>query len=42
MNFAVRSHQRAIAARQAGHLDEIVPLVDGDGKVYAEDDGVRP
>lgn len=40
--FAVRSHQRAIAARQAGHLDEIVPLVDGDGKVYAEDDGVRP
>ncbi len=40
--FAVRSHQRAFAARQAGHLDEIVPLVDGDGKVYAEDDGVRP
>jgi acetyl-CoA C-acetyltransferase len=40
--FAVRSHQRAIAARQAGYMDEIVPLVDGDGKVYAEDDGVRP
>ena len=40
--FAVRSHQRAFAARQAGHLDEIVPLVGGDGKVYAEDDGVRP
>lgn len=40
--FAVRSHQRAFAARQAGHLEEIVPLVDGDGKVYAEDDGVRP
>jgi acetyl-CoA C-acetyltransferase len=40
--FAVRSHQRAIAARQAGHLEEIVPLVDGDGKIYAEDDGVRP
>ncbi len=40
--FAVRSHQRAFAARQAGHLDEIAPLVDGDGKVYAEDDGVRP
>jgi acetyl-CoA C-acetyltransferase len=39
--FAVRSHQRAIAARQAGHFAEIVPLVDGDGKVYAEDDGVR-
>src|SRR5574343_315956 len=40
--FAVRSHQRAYAARQAGHLDEIVPLVDTAGKVYAEDDGVRP
>lgn len=39
--FAVRSHQRALAARQAGHLDEIVPLVDGQGTVYAEDDGVR-
>ncbi|TXI74927.1 MAG: acetyl-CoA C-acetyltransferase [Dechloromonas sp.] len=39
--FAVRSHQRAYAARQAGHLDEIVPLVDTAGKVYAEDDGVR-
>jgi len=39
--FAVRSHQRAIAGRQAGHFAEIVPLVDGDGKVYAEDDGVR-
>lgn len=39
--FAVRSHQRAIAGRQAGHFDEIVPLVDGQGKIYAEDDGVR-
>lgn len=40
--YAVRSHQRVVAARQAGHLEEIVPLVDGDGKVYADDDGVRP
>ncbi len=39
--FAVRSHQRSIAGRQAGHLAEIVPVVDGQGKVYAEDDGVR-
>ena len=39
--FAVRSHQRAAAAKEAGHLDEIVPLVDQSGKVYAEDDGVR-
>ncbi len=40
--FSVRSHRRALAGRQAGHFAEIVPLVDADGKVYAEDDGVRP
>lgn len=40
--FAVRSHQRAMAGRAAGHFDEIVPVVDAAGKVYAEDDGVRP
>ncbi|WP_415037146.1 acetyl-CoA C-acetyltransferase [Azonexus sp.] len=39
--FAVRSHQRAVAARAAGHFGEIVPLIDGKGKVYGEDDGVR-
>ena len=39
--FAVRSHQKALAGREAGHFGEIVPLVDGEGKVYAEDDGVR-
>lgn len=40
--FAVCSHQRALAAHEAGHLAEIVPLVDGNGTVYATDDGVRP
>jgi acetyl-CoA C-acetyltransferase len=39
--FSVRSHQRAIAGRQAGHFGEIVPVVDDAGKVYDEDDGVR-
>ncbi len=39
--FSTRSHLRAVAAQQAGALGEIVPLVDSDGKVYAEDDGVR-
>jgi acetyl-CoA C-acetyltransferase len=39
--YSVRSHQRAVAARTAGRLGEIVPLVDGKGKVYSEDDGVR-
>ena len=40
--FSVRSHQRALAGRAAGHFAEIMPVVDGAGKVYAEDDGVRP
>ncbi len=39
--FAVRSHQKALAGREAGHFSEIVPLVDGKGQIYAEDDGVR-
>ncbi|MDP3638664.1 MAG: acetyl-CoA C-acetyltransferase [Azonexus sp.] len=39
--FAVRSHQRALAGREAGHFEEVVPVVDTQGKVYAEDDGVR-
>jgi len=39
--FSLRSHQRAMAARKAGALGEIVPLVDNKGKVYEEDDGVR-
>lgn len=39
--FSVRSHQRALAGRQAGHFAEIVPLVDERGQVHAEDDGVR-
>lgn len=39
--FSVRSHQRAVAGRAAGHLGEIVPLVDAKGNVYLEDDGVR-
>ena len=39
--FSVRSHQRSVAGREAGHLGEIVPLVDAKGNVYLEDDGVR-
>jgi acetyl-CoA C-acetyltransferase len=40
--FAERSHQRVLAAQQLGHFDgEIVPLYDGQGKLYAADDGVR-
>ncbi|NMG32097.1 acetyl-CoA C-acetyltransferase [Aromatoleum evansii] len=39
--FAARSHARVLAAREAGHFHEIVPLIDRDGTVYADDDGVR-
>jgi acetyl-CoA C-acetyltransferase len=39
--FAVKSHLKAMSARAAGYFGEVVPVVDGQGKVYAEDDGVR-
>lgn len=39
--FSVRSHQRVVDGRAAGHYGEIVPLIDSKGNVYAEDDGVR-
>src|SRR5690606_11795114 len=39
--YSARSHERALAGRAAGAFDEIVPLVDGRGALYAEDDGVR-
>lgn len=40
--YAARSHQRVLAAQKAGHFaDEIVPLYDGKGTLYAADDGVR-
>jgi acetyl-CoA C-acetyltransferase len=39
--FSAESHLKVIAGRAAGHYGEIVPLVDGKGTIYAEDDGVR-
>ena len=39
--FSVLSHHRVADGRAAGHYQEIVPLVDAKGSVYAEDDGVR-
>jgi acetyl-CoA C-acetyltransferase len=41
-SFAVDSHHRLAAAHAAGHLDEIEPLYDNNGKFYDHDDGVRP
>lgn len=39
--FSVRSHQRTAAGQDAGHYDEVVPLVGRDGSVHAADDGLR-
>ena len=40
--FAARSHARVLAGQKAGHYDgEVVPLFDRNGKLYAQDDGVR-
>ncbi|KAF0164340.1 MAG: acetyl-CoA C-acetyltransferase [Rhodocyclaceae bacterium] len=39
--FSVESHRRVAAAQAAGRFEEIVPLIDTCGKVYAADDGVR-
>jgi acetyl-CoA C-acetyltransferase len=40
--FSAQSHRRVLAAQKAGRFDgEIAPLFDADGKVYADDDGVR-
>lgn len=39
--FSVRSHQRAQAGLKSQAFDEIVPILDEKGKIYAVDDGVR-
>jgi acetyl-CoA C-acetyltransferase len=39
--FSAESHKRVLAGREAGHFDEIEPLIDAAGNVYKEDDGVR-
>ncbi|MBO9328840.1 acetyl-CoA acetyltransferase [Achromobacter sp. HZ01] len=39
--YAAESHRRALAARAAGAMGEIAALIDTQGRLYAEDDGVR-
>ena len=39
--FASRSHERLLAARKAGRLDEVTTLFTPSGEVLAEDDGAR-
>ena len=40
--FAIQSHDRLAAAHKNGTLEELAPIMGGDGKVYDHDDGVRP
>ncbi len=39
--FSVRSHQRAQAGLKSQAFNEIVPILDEKGKIYAIDDGIR-
>ena len=39
--FAAESHKKVLAGREAGHYGEIEPLIDTNGNVFKEDDGVR-
>ncbi len=40
--FAIQSHGRLDSATKNGHLEEMSPIMAGNGKVYDHDDGVRP
>ncbi len=39
--YSVQSHLRVAAAQDAGHFDEVLPLVDDTGRCYLADDGLR-
>jgi acetyl-CoA C-acetyltransferase len=39
--YSVRSHQRVARAQDEGRLEEVVPVYDAEGRLYAADDGVR-
>ncbi len=40
--FACESHQRLARAYTNGAMNEVVPIIDSKGRVYAQDDGIRP
>lgn len=40
--FSLRSNERVANAQAAGLFSELVPLIGSDGKLYNNDDGVRP
>jgi acetyl-CoA C-acetyltransferase len=40
--FASQSHIKAAKAYEAQQMSEVVPIIDYKGRVYAQDDGIRP
>lgn len=40
--FAVNSHLRLARAYAEGRMNEVSPIVDSKGRVYLQDDGIRP
>jgi acetyl-CoA C-acetyltransferase len=41
-SFASESHQRLALAYTEGRMEEVTPIIDNKGRVYPQDDGVRP
>ena len=39
--YSARSHQRTIEAQNRKQFDEITPIIDAQGNLYTDDDGVR-
>lgn len=40
--FAVESHHRLAQAFAEGCMKEVIPIIDSLGKIYSQDDGIRP
>ena len=40
-DFALMSHQRLAAAYTTGRMQEVVPIIDNNGKLYTQDEGLR-
>lgn len=41
-SFAAESHQRIARAYAEGRMHEVAPIIDQKGRVYSQDDGIRP
>lgn len=39
--YALRSHQRWVAANEKGYFKNVLPIADASGKLYSADDGIR-